>query len=613
MAIFSTYARGLIIKPMPVNLFRRFANYFLGNIYLWMVLPLWIVDWFRWNLFGFSDPQKWSFLFGLTFLFVIVSYYRSHLIPDYLVKAVQRIDYPPLSKKTKLLLIFGFSLGIVILLYGNSLRGNWWVIDDHELINFMGPSGRLAWNDFIPKLLQTELGSPGTSVRYRPIYYIFRLLGAAVLGNHPVLWYGLQLAILLFFICIFWYLVMQSIGLLSGGLFTLFIMSDLYWPDMFARLGAGETYAVLGFTLFVLGSYGVITHYELRPLKFDWLFILLGSVIAVGSKENEIILMIPLTILFILQVKRRKFSKWIIIAFILSMIYILFIVSVLGIALAASGVDQYANSVHPGERLAVFFNGIFSLRGISILIPLVISIGLWTYYSRYAEKPNISKNLRYLCFSIAAIFVFYLSQFVFYNGYWPANNRYDFPGLLYMPGLLIIIHGFGMKIRREEDSTSKSPGFIQFFLPIALLLVILVYQNGFAYARFAVGNHVQLSNTFSNQINAISILSKADPKSAIILEAGAPFDYEPIFSYARFLRADGVSNPIYVRWTGPEPASSNLLFKSLVAEIQRWSQLKSELFDPLPNQNLNPVDCISIRMNGHPLTQCKQFEGVIPR
>ncbi len=599
---------------MRGNLSGRFANYLLRNLYLLMLLPLWLADWFRWNLVGFFDPQKWSFLFGLTLLLVIVSLYRSHPILEYLTLAFQRLEFPHLSKSIKFLVIFLFSLGIVGLLFGNALRGNWWVIYDHELINFMGPTGRLAWNEFIPKLLQTEVGFPGASVRYRPIYFIFRLLGATVLGNRPALWYGLQLAILLFFVCTFWYLVSKLLGLLSGGLLTLFVLSGFYWPDMFARLGAGETYAVLGVTLFALGAYGVLTHPEVNASKIDWLFIFLGSVIAVGSKENEIVLIFPLLYLFIFQVKWRILSRWGLIAFILSMAWILFIASALGVALAVSGMDQYANSVHPGERIGILINGIFSLRGISILIPLIISLGLWVYYSRYREKPNINKYLRYLCFSIAAIFVFYLSQFVFYNGYWPANCRYDFPGLLYMPLLLMIIHGFVMKIYREQDSTLKYLNLVQFLLPLGLLIVILVYQNGYAYARFAVGYQAERSNTFSDQIDSISNLSKANPGFAIVLEAGAPFDYEPIVSYARFLRADGVSNPIYVRWTGPDPASySNLLFTNLVTQIQGWSQVKSEMFDPLSSLNPNPVNCISIRMNGHPFNQCRQFEAVIPR
>jgi hypothetical protein len=612
----SQYTKKFLLKKnlLPKNIIHQFANYFLRNLYLLMVLPLWLVDWYRWNMYGFSDPQKWSFLFGLTFLVVIVALFHSHLLPEHFMDAIWRFDYPQCSKKTKLILIFVFSLAIAVLLYGNTLRGNWWVIDDHELINFMGPTGRLAWKEFIPKLLQTEVGQPGAYVRYRPIYFIFRLLGAAVLGNHPILWYAVQLAILIFFICTLWYLTAQFIGLLSGGLFTLFILSGLYWPDIFARLGADETYAVLGFTFFVLGAYGVITHAELRALKLDWLFILLGSIIAVGSKENEIILIVPLAFLFIFQLKRRKFSRWILIAFMLSMGWILSISSVLVVALAATGMDQYANSVHPVERIGVLIHGIFSLRGVSILIPLLISLGLWGYYARFCKKPIISKYLRYLSFSIMAIFVFYLSQYVFYNGYWPANNRYDFPGMLYTPLLFLLIYSYGVKIYGEQDQTRKSVSLIHFFIPVVMLIAILVYQDGFAYANYAVGNHVELSNNFSNQINSIGILSKADSRLAIILEAGAPFDYEPIISYAKFLRADGVSNPIYVRWTGPDSASySNLLFTHLVSQIQAWSQTKTDLFNPLSDLGANPANCISIRMNGKPLSQCRQFDAVITR
>jgi hypothetical protein len=598
---------------LRINLFHRFANYLSQNLLLILLLPIWIVDWFKWSFFGFSDPQKWIFLFGLILILVIASYYRSHLISEYLINVIHGLDYPQLSKKIKLLLIFVFGFGMVILLYGNALRGNWWVIDDHELINFIGPSGHLAWNEFIPKLLQTEVGTPGAYIRYRPIYFTFRLLGAVILGNHPVLWYGLQLLILLFFVWIVWYLVSQLLGLLSGGLFTLFVLSSFYWPDIFARMGAGETYAVLGIAFFALGAYGVFTHHQLRRIRIDWLFIFIGSVIAVGSKENEIFLIIPLTFLFVFQLRRRIFSWWILTAYILSLIWILFIVSALLVALAATGMDQYANSVLPGERIVVFINGIFSLRGIFNLIPLIISLGLWSYYSRYRENANIKQYLCYLSFSIAAIFVFYLSQFVFYNGYWPVNTRYDFPGLLYMPLMLLSIYGFGIKIITEEESNVNSSGLVRFLLPFVLLMVILVYQTGFIYARFAVERQVEVSNNFSNQINSISLLSKANPHIAIVLEAGAPFDYEPIISYSRFLHAYGVSNPIYVRWSGSALSSySELQLSTLVSQIQEWSQSKSELFDPLSDLSSNPVNCISIRLNGNPLNQCLQFEGVIP-
>src|SRR5262245_38435110 len=81
------------------------------------------------------------------------------------------------------------------LLYPNFSAG-WGIIDDHEVMAFVGNQGHLGLGQ-IPQLLgKTEVVKIGQRFpRYRPTYYFLRLLETALWRNDPFFWYAFRVVL----------------------------------------------------------------------------------------------------------------------------------------------------------------------------------------------------------------------------------------------------------------------------------------------------------------------------------------------------------------------------------------------------------------------------------
>ena len=95
----------------------------------------------------------------------------------------------PRSKFLNFLTVVCLSAVFSFLLTGRQIfEANWSLIDDHETFYFLGPALHLSlsdvWNTFLTK---TEIGSQ--AVRFRPSYYLIRLVEIAVWGTNVHLWY----------------------------------------------------------------------------------------------------------------------------------------------------------------------------------------------------------------------------------------------------------------------------------------------------------------------------------------------------------------------------------------------------------------------------------------
>lgn len=111
-------------------------------------------------------------------------------------------------------------------------------------------------------------------------------------------------------VSVFWWIVSQRLGLASSFIFTLYILTERYWVDIWTRLGPGETYAVFGSTLFFLGFLSLLRERGRPKMDFYYynklLLVLLGTLVAIGSKENFLILVFPVIYLFIVKFRRKQ-------------------------------------------------------------------------------------------------------------------------------------------------------------------------------------------------------------------------------------------------------------------------------------------------------------------
>ena len=266
------------------------------------------------------------------------------LIEGEVVKNINNLFYP---KWLQLLLLIILSIFTSYYMLGDNLRAQWWIIDDHEIMRYLGEDGHLDFKDIPSKLLtETEVGNFGGSPRYRPSYYFLRLLETALWGNYPKLFYLTWFLILSFFFMVCWLITKETIGFIGGYFFTAATMSFTYWIDIFSRLGSSETYAVLGISLFCLGFYRYLKEKSFNTSFLTWSCIFWGAIISIGSKENLILLVIPVVWLLWDSFKKKRLTliKLIICISIISFSAFIALSILLSIS-ARGGQDVYSNNV----------------------------------------------------------------------------------------------------------------------------------------------------------------------------------------------------------------------------------------------------------------------------
>ncbi|MCG9875798.1 MAG: hypothetical protein MH321_13560 [Leptospiraceae bacterium] len=344
-------------------------------------------------------------------------------------------------------------------LFGQNLNAKWWLIDDHETFRFLGNNLEIRpFSEFINILInQTEVGQFGTYPRYRPSYYFFRILETFLWFDLPILWYGFRIFVCIFFLFSISLLIKRYFNFTLSLLIPIVILSDNYFSDIFSRLGAGEVYCILG-TSIILISYYLYNRKKLK-LFYYYIGISLGSIIAMGSKENFLPFAIFPFILIILNFKVNKLKHWIVL--IIPVIYSLLIASSILLSLSKGRTDIYGNSVELNERLILLKSSLLNYYVIiSILILLISTIFL---------KIVRSHNLYIKIYIMILSFIYLVFNILFYNGIFPNNNRYDYPGILCFYIIIII---FGLTINRYLFNFKyKYRLAIKYFVPIFLILI----------------------------------------------------------------------------------------------------------------------------------------------
>jgi hypothetical protein len=189
------------------------------------------------------------------------------------------------------------------------------------------------------------------------------------------------------------------------------------------------------------------------------------------------------------------------------------------------------------------------------------------------------------------------TQVVFYNGNWPARIRFDFPGMITTP--LIVIAAIAV-----------ATGFIRLFWPktpayVVPLFVAVVYGNtmihGFREVRAGSKSNEQLTESIQSKVDLISKILKNDPQSFLVIETYDAFNYEYILSLQEFLHFYGVENPIVVRVHGynvkDQPSE---LLKILAGRILEWDQAGLK-------ELATGRKCYSAHISGHEPTNCQDL------
>ncbi len=504
--------------------------------------------------------------------------------------------------KIKLVLLIFFSFLFGYFLFHTNLKSQWSIIDDHEIANFLGSDRHLNLAEIPGTLANTEIGKFANYSRYRPSYYVLRVFEAYIFAGNPHLWYFSRYLILVLFIFTVSFIVSNYFGVIFALIFSMFIMLGKYWPDIWSRLGPAEIYVVLGSCLF---SLAIINILRSKTRVLNWVFMTIGGLIAIGSKENMAMLVFPVCYLLIEpKLKKQRLHSYISL-FVLS-IYSIFIYSSVFLAISKTGHDVYSNPVNARWAVHLFFASFFKeIESVKVIWLILFSIIVSSVLLFSRKTKNIKKNLQNLFRPIGLLLYFIailVFQIIFYSGNWPTNTRYDFPGVLvFYLCWLVILYLITKKL--PEIIKIKSALFnkcLNYFILILLVLMVgVIIKNGFKEFELKALSNLESTSVFTGKMKDIASLTNKEKDMKIIIVSRSPWDFEPVVSLSRYFKFYGIKNDTYFDYYDSEYDSEAALAKNLSSRLtvlKNTGYLDNEqIFNPVPSA-LIKTNCISIAL-----------------
>ena len=538
----------------------------------------------------------------LLWLVILIIFPISNFIIQLNPNSTSKVSFT-LSKLRKVspVLILLASFVFVFLLFGSLLKAKFGVIDDHEIIRFLGPDKKLGINEIFLELKQTEVGNFGSLERFRPVYYFLRLLECVIWGAHPELWYLARIILLTISIATTWHLLAQFSGFFTSSAITAYLLTLPLWVGIFGRLGPSEAYIAVGLPIYIWGFLALL--HEKLPKRKSWLAsiaIIFGTIVCVGSKENLVILIIPSTYLFFTGLRKRNFLS--ILSSVISDLACAFVGIAVFTLINKNGTDVYGMIVSPIQRFlalfltykSIFANPLFYI-GLLFLLYLLLLAAFRNY-------KTISTNVLHSLIALLIIASFVFSQMFFYQGSWPLNSRYDYPGILYLPAIVIILQKTITTIISEKIPNLPTSSVA---ICVSLGLLLLTFSRGYQSILSTNISTVETTNNFANKVNSIIESAKSHPEDIIVLESSNVWDYEPIFSYQIYLVNSSVQNPITLRIHNYSPDSVEKgLEVELAQELSKLSQIGDNRFQSISTLEKYGSDCISVMISAETETNC---------
>jgi hypothetical protein len=459
-----------------------------------------------------------------------------------------------------LVIIFGVLASI--LLIGGLSRSKIGLTDENDLPQYVGTTGHVAFSQ-IPGLLieKTEIGQFGQSQRFRPVYYLSRLVETALWGLDGGSWYRWRIAMFGLVIAAMFWLYVECTGIVLGTIFTAFTLSFAMWVDIWTRsTGTNEQYAAFGSAIYAIGAWQFVKRWRAdEGLNASCLATAAGAIIAMGSKENMLILELPLLAALAAGLRYRRLGPASVIALVTAIAFGVWIaVSIVTYFLGAKVEDIYGNSVHGrlfGAKwmVLIYAGALLAAIGICATDFALRKLGDSEKLERFRSLAG-----RYSLYAsvITGGFVF---NFLFYTGMIPAGGRYDFPAVLALPALLILLldglsemaglFGFGL-------ITRKAVGLV-----LAIVLVAFIARAPWALPAAARAN-VARNSAFDAGLQEAQRMTREHPDWPIFIKSFNYLDYEVVQALGFFFIAKSINNPRYLVYVANPYGESRSAFQS---------------------------------------------------
>jgi hypothetical protein len=518
-------------------------------------------------------------------------------------------------------------------LYGPLVNARFGLIDDHEILAYFGTNKSVSVAD-LPRILstQTEVGSWGHTLRFRPVYYVFRILETVWHGLDPAAWYLTRIvlvAVIAAIAGVVAYRVTVGVaatvrrqiwGFALAATAAVIVLTLPAWSDIVMRLGPSEIYVGLGIALFALGALGV---WRARENWVGWVLLFVGFIIIVGSKEDGLIFLPLLAVLYLVRFPQTRVR---IVAVVLGIIAVLFTIYVaLGFlpATLSSRADVYGN----GRSPALFLDRLIGNNFVAIaLVCFVLAIAIDQLQNKNRDIPPRGDGfwhrlVRFLAIRprtvISGIILYtVLAELYFYEAYF-ANNTFSFgryglaTELAVAVGILVVATG----IIELNGQGLLATGYV---VVAALVLAILpptLPQVVAAVRTYHLTSAETASSLKAQSVeiaNAVKVV-REHPRNQLLIIVQQPNDYEPIVGIASFLRLDDHIRSVFLNFqlAQPVPQSESDLVNQLkgFAKNGGWAQNGWKI---APTSEFNPTQPTTCIYFGNRPANTSQCSSVAP-
>jgi hypothetical protein len=471
-----------------------------------------------------------------------------------------------------------FVFGCIVFMLHPMLHADFGMIDDHEIVSILGRDNRVKISELSP-LIQQWAGEEDTGRgRFRPAYYVLRVLEAFVVGGHASLWYTNRLLLaLVSALALYWGLRVILFPFPAGVVTLLFFSGPQ--NEIWTRLGPQEAYGV---PLVLAGLAWIavqLGRHKWQPTRLFPGFVVL---LLAGLVKESFVPVLPGVLVFI----------YIVMPSILPSIVPgrsqLRLLDVLILLLLVTGIGMqgwltvrtlnYNNDRQLYQRLAEISLGSFLLYVIERyskdtlwFVQVVVGLaGLLPRNSQEWKERSWRGDLMKATVLLAAGgFLILVPQCVVHNGT-PHAGRYLTPGNLFIVfaaalGLYLCSNNFVERGRAKLRSVVA-----------AMLIAVTLFR---VFGTYRAANAAALSShKFQTTLAEIVELKTQHPELPLLFYSTNVSSREPLISVARFLavRLPNLEQPFLNTYNWETGADS--LEKIATAKSLRKESLEGDKF-----------------------------------
>ncbi|HMF49704.1 MAG TPA: hypothetical protein VK603_13725 [Candidatus Saccharimonadales bacterium] len=407
------------------------------------------------------------------------------------------------------------------------------MIDDHEIVSILGRDKIVQTSEILPLIGEYAIEHNG---RFRPAYYVLRILEAYFVGGNPVLWYANRLLLALLS-ALFLYLGLRVfLRPLFAGLVTLLFFAGAQ-NEIWTRLGPQESYGV---PLMLAGLAWVAVQLGRHNWHPARLFPGLALLAVAGFLKESFIPVLPGALAFIyvvLPIVRRSIFEGprrlkLVDIFALAFLTVSLAAQVwLTVRALRDYSHQYAADVSTTSFLYALKPMLLAYSRDNLwFVPLIAGFATLLPVSRqqWLEHGWRKELAAVITLSATGVFLILGPQSMVYGGDIIFEGRYLTPGNLFV--VFTAALGFYLLANHSKREHMELRGFITgMLLSVALVKVFHTHAD----ANVAVLS----THKFQAKITEIVQLKTQYPELPLLFCSTNVFDREPIVSTARFLAA----------------------------------------------------------------------------